>query len=330
MKFRPCIDLHQGKVKQIVGSTLKEDGQAKTNFETDAKSSYFAELYKAAGMFDGHVIMLGPGNEDAAIEALQAFPGGLQVGGGINPTNAKKYLDAGASHVIVTSYVFNNGAIDFDRLKQLVAVVTKEKLVLDLSCKKKEAEGPFYVVTDRWEKFTDFALTKENLELLAQYCDEFLVHAVDVEGMRKGMIEDLVIMLGDWSPIPVTYAGGARSIEDLDLANNLGKGKVDITIGSALDIFGGDLKWADVVVWNNRIRDVDASGDVPSEGEKGDSVQELCDYIRLNSTTRSGGLTAAAIRKADVFSGKDIDILHEEAIKQGKLKKERTVFKVVA
>jgi phosphoribosylformimino-5-aminoimidazole carboxamide ribotide isomerase len=250
MKFRPCIDLHEGKVKQIVGSTLKEDGQAKTNFETDAKSSYFAELYQKAGMFGGHVIMLGPGNEDAALEALGAFRGGLQVGGGINPTNAMKYLEAGASHVIVTSYVFKDGSIDFDRLKQLVDVVSKEKLVLDLSCRKKTIDGPFYVVTDRWEKFTDFELSKDNLELLSQYCNEFLVHAVDVEGMRKGMIEDLVDMLGEWSPIPVTYAGGARSIEDLDLANNLGKGRVDITIGSALDIFGGDLKWDDVVAWH--------------------------------------------------------------------------------
>ena len=253
MKFRPCIDLHQGKVKQIVGSTLREDGEAKTNFETDAKSSYFAELYQKAGMKGGHVIMLGPGNEDAALEALSAFPGGLQVGGGINPTNANKYLDAGASHVIVTSFVFKEGKVDFDRLKQLVDIVSKERLVLDLSCKKKTVDGPFFVVTDRWEKFTEFALTKENVELLAEYCDEFLVHAVDVEGKREGMIEDLIQVLGEWSPIPVTYAGGARSVDDLDLANKLGKGRVDITIGSALDIFGGDLKWVDIVDWNNKM-----------------------------------------------------------------------------
>jgi len=322
MKFRPCIDLHQGKVKQIVGSTLREDGQAKTNFETDAKSSYFASLYKAAGMAGGHVIMLGPGNEEAALDALAAYPGGMQVGGGINPSNAKKYLDAGASHVIVTSYVFKDGKIDFERLKELVAVVTKDRLVLDLSCKKKTVDGPYYVVTDRWEKFTDFPVTKENVELLAGFCNEFLVHAVDVEGKRQGMLEDLVQVLGEWSPIPVTYAGGARSIEDLDLANDLGKGRVDITIGSALDIFGGDLEWTKVVAWHN-------AHNAPSTSSKSsDSVQELCDFIKSKSPKRTGGMTASAIKKA-FETNEDVESLLEEGVKRNLLKKDKTTYHVV-
>ena len=252
MKFRPCIDLHQGKVKQIVGSSLKSSSpDAETNFETDEKSSHFAKLYQEAGMVGGHVIMLGPGNEEAAIEAIEQFPGGLQVGGGINPSNALKYLEKGASHVIVTSYVFKNGKIDFEKLDEMVKTVTKEKLVLDLSCKKKSSDSPYYVVTDRWEKFTDFEISKENVVMLASYCDEFLVHAVDVEGKRQGVIEDLIEILGKWSPIPVTYAGGARSIEDLELTRKLGNGKVDVTVGSALSIFGGDLAWEDVVKWHN-------------------------------------------------------------------------------
>lgn len=324
MRFRPCIDLHQGKVKQIVGSTLREDGQAKTNFETDAKSSYFAELYAKAGMRGGHVIMLGPGNEEAALEALRAYPGGLQVGGGINPGNAKKYLDAGASHVIVTSYVFKDGKIDFDRLKEIVDVVTKDKLVLDLSCKKKTADGPFYVVTDRWEKFTDFELSKENLELLAQYCSEFLVHAVDVEGKKQGMIEDLVKILGEWSPIPVTYAGGARNIEDLDLANTLGKGRVDITIGSALDIFGGDLSWDAVVAWHMAHNPEDESAKQKDDG----AVDEICEFIKLNAKTKSGGLTPAAIKKSFSARNVDVDELIEKGIAAGRLIRDKTLIKV--
>jgi phosphoribosylformimino-5-aminoimidazole carboxamide ribotide isomerase len=321
MKFRPCIDLHQGKVKQIVGSTLKEDGQAKTNFETDARPSYFAELYKKAGMHGGHVIMLGPGNEEAALDAISAFPGGFHIGGGINPSNAKKYLDAGASHVIVTSYVFKDGKIDFDRLTEIVDVVTKNRLVLDLSCKKKSVDGPFYVVTDRWEKFTDFELTKENLDLLAKYCDEFLIHAVDVEGKRQGMIEDLVKILGEWSPIPVTYAGGARSLEDLDLARELGKGRVDITIGSALDIFGGDLEWAKVCEWNDKVSPLDMIE------ETGPFPEELAEYIAVNSSRRSGGMTASAVKKG-FDTKKDIDELLRRAVDRGLLVKEKGVYRM--
>lgn len=254
MRFRPCIDLHQGKVKQIVGSSLRSGSSAaETNFETDESPAYFAKLYQDAGMEGGHVIMLGPGNEEAALDALKQFPGGLQVGGGINPSNAPRFLDSGASHVIVTSYVFKDGKIDFDKLEEVVKVTTKEKLVLDLSCKKKSPDSPYYVVTDRWEKFTDFEISKENLELLAQYCSEFLIHAVDVEGKRQGVIEDLIQALGEWSPIPVTYAGGARNMEDLELCNKLGRGGVDVTVGSALSIFGGSLAWDDVVVWHKKV-----------------------------------------------------------------------------
>ena len=250
--FRPCIDLHQGRVKQIVGSTLTDDpGQGPaTNFESSKPSEEFASMYKRDNLGGGHVIMLGPGNEEAAKAALRAFPGGLQVGGGITPANASAYLDAGASHVIVTSYVFREGRLDSERLAEIVQTVGKERLVLDLSCRRREPGGPFFVVTDRWQKFTSLALSAETLKDLAQHCVEFLVHAVDVEGKQSGIEEDLVKMLGEWSPIPVTYAGGARSLEDLELVNRLGGGKVDLAIGSALDIFGGKLAYSSVVEWS--------------------------------------------------------------------------------
>lgn len=193
--------------------------------------------------------MLGPGNEEAALEALHAFPGGFHVGGGITPENAKKYIEAGASHIIVTSYVFQDGKINFENLQDLVDAVGSDRIVLDLSCRRKpeEPHGNFYVVTDKWQKYTDFPLTQENLELLSRSCQEFLVHGVDVEGKQQGIQKDLVKDLGSWSPIPVTYAGGVRSLEDVQLVNELGEGKVDVTIGSALDIFGGSLPYKSVV-----------------------------------------------------------------------------------
>ncbi|GAB5353610.1 hypothetical protein AAMO2058_000049900 [Amorphochlora amoebiformis] len=251
MRFRPCIDLRKGKVTQIVGSTLTDndgDSKAVTNFESQKSSGYFASLYQKDGLKGGHVIMLGPGNEEAALEALRTYPKGLQVGGGINPSNALKYLDAGASHVIVTSYVFKNGEIKLNRLKEMVKVVGRERLVLDLSCRKKIDEGKasFYVVTDRWQKFTNYKITKENLEFLSSFCTEFLVHGVDVEGKRQGVDADLVKLLGQISALPVTYAGGVRSVDDLKLVQTLGAGKVDVTVGSALDIFGGDLSYEEV------------------------------------------------------------------------------------
>ncbi|KAL1516023.1 hypothetical protein AB1Y20_002636 [Prymnesium parvum] len=249
--FRPCIDLHEGKVKQIVGSTLTDGPGATplTNFEATEPSDAFAARYRRDELDGGHVIMLGHGNEQAAKAALRAFPGGMQVGGGINPTNAAEYLDAGASHVIVTSYVFREGKLDEERLAEMVAAVGKERLVLDLSCRRREPAGPFFVVTDRWQKFTDLELSEATLAKLALVCAEFLVHAVDVEGKQSGIETDLVTLLGRWCPIPVTYAGGARSVADMELVHSLGGGKVDLAIGSALDIFGGSLPYKDVVEW---------------------------------------------------------------------------------
>ena len=255
MRFRPCIDLHDGKVKQIVGGTLSDRGHPVTNFQTERSPADFARMYQDDRLPGGHVIMLGPGNEAAALAALRAYPGGLQVGGGINPDNAQQYLDAGASHVIVTSFVFREGRIAYENLARLVHAVGKDRLVLDLSCRKRE--GAYFVVTDRWQKFTGVEVSQDNLQRLAEHCSEFLVHGVDVEGMRQGIEHDLVRALSDWSPLPTTYAGGARTLDDLDLVNSLGRGRIDLTIGSALDIFGGDLPYRRVVEWH-RQRERDA------------------------------------------------------------------------
>ncbi len=252
MRFRPCIDLRNGKVVQIVGGSLK-DGDAKgpvTNFESADLPALFAERYKTDNIPGGHVIALGPGNTEAALAALAAYPEGLQMGGGVTPDNAGRFLDAGASHVIVTSYVFSKGRVDMNRLNRLVAAVGKDRLVLDLSCRKKE--GTFYIVTDRWQNFTDVAVTPETLEHLSAFCDEFLVHGVDVEGLRQGIQADLVTLLGEHSPLPVTYAGGASLFSDLDRVKDLGGGRVDLTIGSALDIFGGTIPYENVVAWHRQ------------------------------------------------------------------------------
>ena len=253
MEFRPCIDIHNGKVKQIVGGSLtdKED-MAKENFVSEQDGAFFADLYKERGIRGGHIILLNPATSEyyeqtkaQAMLALKTYPGGLQVGGGIHPDNAAEYIHAGASHVIVTSYVFREGRIDYERLDRLRDVVGKEKLVLDLSCRKK-AEG-YVIVTDRWQKETTEVVNKKLLDTLAEYCDEFLIHAVDVEGKAEGIEKDLVKMLGDWGRIPVTYAGGVHNFEDLELLKVLGKDKVNVTIGSALDIFGGTMKFEEVV-----------------------------------------------------------------------------------
>mmetsp|Transcript_9167 Transcript_9167/g.9236 ORF Transcript_9167/g.9236 Transcript_9167/m.9236 type:complete len:260 (-) Transcript_9167:42-821(-) len=254
MKFRPCIDLHNGVAKQIVGSTLSEDaGSAPVeNFTSSLPTSYYANLYKEDDLSGGHIIMLGPNNESAAKEALSTYPTGFQIGGGITLSNAEEYLSAGASHIIVTSYVFQDGVIQFDRLQALRDLVGRERLVLDLSCRRHphSPTGEYYVVTNKWTKYTDFAINRENLSLLSTYCAEFLVHAVDVEGKQRGVEGDLIRLLGDISSIPVVYAGGVRSLEDLDLVQTLGQGKVDCTVGSALDIFGGSLPYRDVVAWH--------------------------------------------------------------------------------
>lgn len=239
MKFRPCIDLHNGQVKQIVGSTLRDDCPAdvKTNFATDKSPAWFADLYRSDNLVGGHVIKLGPGNDSAAEEALAAWPGGMQIGGGITAENACKWLDRGASHVIVTSYVFADGRVDEERLERLVKTVGRKNLVLDLSCRKRGDD--YYIVTDRWQKFTDVPICSELLGKLSESCDEFLIHAADVEGKCDGVEIELVRKLADRCPIPATYAGGVRDIGDMQLIKDIGKDRLDLTIGSALDIFGG-------------------------------------------------------------------------------------------
>ncbi|MEO5803702.1 MAG: phosphoribosylformimino-5-aminoimidazole carboxamide ribotide isomerase [Verrucomicrobiota bacterium] len=251
--FRPCIDLHEGKVKQIVGGSLTDDAATlRTNFVSDRSAAWYAELYKRDNLSGGHIIMLGAGNETAAREALKAYPGGMQIGGGINLENAQSWLKAGASHVIVTSWVFRDGVLDRERLKTLVEKIGKRRLVLDLSCRKKGDD--YLVVTDRWQRFTDLKLGYETLQNLADSCDEFLIHAADVEGLCRGIDLDLVQKLSDWAPIPTTYAGGARSLSDLEAVTRLSGGRIDLTIGSALDVFGGEwLKYEDAVAYNRKL-----------------------------------------------------------------------------
>lgn len=253
MKFRPCIDIHNGKVKQIVGGSLRDEGNlAEENFVAEQDAAFFARLYKRSGLKGGHIILLNSqdseyyeATREQAVSALKAYPGGLQVGGGIRPDNAAFFLDAGASHVIVTSYVFQEGRIRYDRLKEMTERVGKEHLVLDVSCKK--AKAGYRVVTDRWQKQTEEKMDIALLEHLADHCDEFLIHAVDVEGKAEGIEKELVAMLGQWGKKPVTYAGGVHSYEDLKLLGEIGKGCLNVTVGSALDIFGGTLKWEKVL-----------------------------------------------------------------------------------
>lgn len=253
MRFRPCIDIHNGKVKQIVGGSLRDEGnQARENFVASQDAGFFADLYQKSGLKGGHIILLNAPDSEyyeatrrQALEALAAYPGGLQLGGGITPENAEGYLHAGASHVIVTSYVFRDGEIRYDRLRELVKTVGRERLVLDVSCRK-SAEG-YLVVTDRWQKMTRERVTPAFLTELSAYCDEFLIHAVDVEGKAEGIEQDLVKLLGSWDGIPVTYAGGVHSMEDIRKIKSLGRNRLDVTIGSALDIFGGKLEWEEVL-----------------------------------------------------------------------------------
>jgi phosphoribosylformimino-5-aminoimidazole carboxamide ribotide isomerase len=246
MRFRPCIDLHRGAVKQIVGGTLRDDASPETNFTAEHPAEWFAALYRGDNLTGGHVIQLGPGNVEAARAALAAWPGGLQIGGGITAENAVAWLDAGASHVIVTSYVFHDGLVDDERLRRLAAAVGRRRLVLDLSCRR-HGSG-YLVVTDRWQTFTREAIRPELLDHLAGFCDEFLIHGVDVEGRCRGIESDLVAQLGRWTPIPCTYAGGISDMADIDAIETLGQGRLDFTVGSALDIFGGrKLCYRDVV-----------------------------------------------------------------------------------
>lgn len=252
MKFRPCIDIHNGKVKQLVGGSLKDEGnQAKENFVSSKGAGDFAELYMADGLKGGHIIILNAADSEyfeasknQALEALNAYPKGMQIGGGVNADNAKAYIDAGASHVIVTSYVFKDGKINYDNLKLLKEAVGKEHIVLDLSCRKKD--GDYYIVTDRWQKFTNVKVDMNTLGELAEYCDEFLVHGVDVEGKFAGMEEELVAMLAEYEGNPITYAGGIASVKQIEHFREISKRKIDFTIGSALDLFGGNLKYDDI------------------------------------------------------------------------------------
>ncbi|MCI5492604.1 MAG: phosphoribosylformimino-5-aminoimidazole carboxamide ribotide isomerase [Lachnospiraceae bacterium] len=253
MEFRPCIDIHNGKVKQIVGGSLRDEGdQAKENFVATQDAAFYADYYKKDGIRGGHIILLNPKDSDyyeatkkQAELALHAYPGALQIGGGINDTNAAYFLAQGASHVIVTSYVFRDGRVDYDNLEKLAAITGKEHLVLDLSCRKKD-DG-YYIVTDRWQKFTDEKVSLELLDRLSSYCDEFLIHAVDVEGKASGIETELVSLLGSWGKIPVTYAGGVGSFEDLYQLKELGRNRLNVTIGSALDLFGGTMNYEKVL-----------------------------------------------------------------------------------
>lgn len=253
MKFRPCIDIHNGKVKQIVGGSLRDRGDsAETNFASELDAAWYAKLYQRDGLKGGHIILLNSATskyheatKKQALGALYAYPGGMQIGGGITAENAGEYLKAGASHVIVTSYVFQDGKFSRDNLKKLAAAVGRERIVLDLSCRKREES--YYIVTNRWQTFTDVCLTPELLDGLSEYCDEFLVHGVDVEGKSSGVELELVRMLGGWDGLPATYAGGIGSREDLEKFSKACGGKLDFTIGSALDLFGGKIAYEEIV-----------------------------------------------------------------------------------
>ncbi|MBO6015033.1 MAG: phosphoribosylformimino-5-aminoimidazole carboxamide ribotide isomerase [Lachnospiraceae bacterium] len=257
MEFRPCIDIHNGQVKQIVGGSLMDEGNlAKENFVSHYDSVFYARMYQKHKIRGGHVILLNAADSEyyeetkqQALAALRAYPGGLQVGGGIHVGNAEEFLEAGASHVIVTSYVFQNGVIRYDRLRELVERVGKQRLVLDLSCRRRQ--DAYYIVTDRWQKFTDVILTPDTLHELADYCDEFLIHAVDVEGKGQGIEPELVRILATCKERPVTYAGGVHDFADLKLIKQLGEDHVNVTIGSALDLFGGQMEFEKVLACCN-------------------------------------------------------------------------------
>ncbi len=255
MKFRPCIDIHNGKVKQIVGGSLKDAGDfAEENFVSAQDAPFYARLYAGLGLTGGHIILLNGKDspyyketKQQALAALAAAPGLLQVGGGITPDNAEEFLAAGASHVIVTSYVFSDGRISYENLEKLKSKVPKERLVLDLSCRKKD--GAYYIVTNRWQSFTKEPLTPALLERLAGYADEFLIHAVDVEGKASGIEKELVALLAGWGGLPMTYAGGVGNFQHLQHLKDWGEGQLDVTVGSALSLFGGTLSLEEVLAF---------------------------------------------------------------------------------
>lgn len=252
MKFRPCIDIHNGKVKQIVGGSLTDlKDQAEENFVSEQDAAFYAQLYRKEGLQGGHVILLNgkdspyyEATRQQALQALQAYPKGLQIGGGVNPENAREYLEAGASHVIVTSYVFKDGEISWEKLEKMEQAAGREHLVLDLSCRKKDDK--YFVVTDRWQKFTDVPVTLELMKKLGDHCDEFLVHAVDVEGKANGVETELAELLSEYTDHPVTYAGGVGSMKDIQDLRIYGKDRLDVTVGSALDLFGGSILFSEL------------------------------------------------------------------------------------
>jgi len=253
MRFRPCIDIHNGSVKQIVGGSLKDNkDSAEENYVSKSGADFYAKMYKKSGISGGHIIILNhkdsryyEADVEQAKKALGVYPGGFQIGGGINSENAEDFLEMGASHVIVTSHVFKDGRIYFENLEGLVKAVGRERLVLDLSCRKRN--GKYYIVTDRWQSFTDVVIDNRTLDMLSEFCDEYLIHAVDVEGKASGIEKELAACLGEWGGKPVTYAGGVSSFDDLDCLKRLGRGRLDVTIGSALDIFGGSMPYQDVL-----------------------------------------------------------------------------------
>ncbi len=258
MRLRPCIDIHNGQVKQIVGSSLRDMGDsAKENFVSEQDAAFFARLYKEKGLHGGHIIVLNSADSpyyeasvNQALSALRETPGYLQVGDERTPENASKFLDAGASHVIVTSYVFKNGEVNYDNLRRLLAETGKEHLVLDLSCRKKD--GNYYIVTDRWQKMTEVMVNEKTLDEFSNYCDEFLVHAVDVEGKQSGIETEVASILGNWGRIPITYAGGVHSFDDFDELRKYGDGRIDVTVGSALKIFGGSMDIDEIIAECNK------------------------------------------------------------------------------
>jgi phosphoribosylformimino-5-aminoimidazole carboxamide ribotide isomerase len=249
-QFRPCIDLHEGKVKQIVGGSLNDSG-AETNFISQYSADYYAKLYRQHNLKGGHIISLGANNQQQATQALSSYPNGLQYGGGVTPENANEFIAAGASQVIVTSYLFEEGEFSWSRLEQIKAAVGAERLVLDLSCRK--TNKGWMIATDRWQTITNTAINQQTIAQFEQHCAEFLVHAADVEGLQAGIDQDLVKLLGEICTLPCTYAGGAKSVDDLNLVQALSNGKIDLTIGSALDIFGGSgVTLDECLSWNHQ------------------------------------------------------------------------------
>ncbi|KAF6005708.1 hypothetical protein HII12_005282 [Brettanomyces bruxellensis] len=246
-----CIDIHGGKVKQIVGGTLNQDdteqskntckSNLETNFVSEKSSSYYAKLYEEHGIIRTHVIKLGSLEENnrVAIEALKAWPKHLQIGGGINDTNAKYWIQQGADKVIVTSWLFPKGQFDKSRLERISQLVGKEHLVVDLSYF--DAGG-----VEQGRLLSYSRGTARNSSFMQLMLKAFC----------KGIDQELVAKLAEWCTSPIVYAGGAKSIDDLKLVDKLSHGRVDLTFGSALDLFGGKLvRFKDCCKWNQQLGD---------------------------------------------------------------------------